>query len=427
MGLSRGRIPVTTELATIEAPGLVVTANGPLENLMRYAEILEVSYKFAEKVCRTTIVPKIYQGKPHDAAVAMMHGAELGLNPLQALQNVFPVHGMPSIYAKTMVALLRQKGYRFETHETGPDKVVFQGWSPDGKETETSTWTIDRAMRAGFVPTIDPETGKYKTKKLTGPTGAYEKLIGNEKYISQPEEMLWAKGATTVCKRLASHILLGLAIAEDQEDRADEPEPVRVASERMSPADLFGGDGTAPTSVPVTEWQPPAAERPDVEPASEEGVKPGTSQVDETAQASPDPALELATVDEQRAVSEELGRHGHKTSAAKRKWLSLDTGREIATSKDLTGAEARGIAARLSGREAGDMPIIATQWTEADRMFDQLGVDDEKQKLIFLRNYLDRDDITNPLDLNEREGTEVLAELNRLIADKQAATEGGAE
>jgi hypothetical protein len=436
---------MTTDIATIDdgrALAPVAAADDPFDSLMRYAELLDVAYKFAERVCRTTIVPKIYQGKPQDAAVAIMHGGELGLNPLQALQNVFPVHGMPSIYAKTMVAKLRQKGYRFTTHEAGPERVVFQGWAPDG-DTETSEWTIERATRAGFVPTIDPETGKYKTKKLTGPNGAYEKMIGNEKYILQPEEMLWAKAATTVCKRLASHILLGLEVAEDQEDRIDETEPVRVESERVQPQVIAVAGGGGGVSSHVRQWTPPPAaeggstagisqpapENPESnsETASDPGEKQDTAQVDE-----PDPPAEFATAAEQRALSGELERHGHKTAAAKRKWLSADTGREIASAKELTSVEANAIIARLQRREAGDAPILRSQWAQAAQLLDQLGADTDEKKVLFLRSFLPgREQITDPLDLNEREAAEVLTELTQLVADEGQQqtldTEAGAQ
>ncbi|WP_157124204.1 hypothetical protein [Nocardia pseudovaccinii] len=344
----------TTEVATIDDTEFIsnaLTTVDPFDTLNRYADMLAKSLKFAQDVCRTSLVPKIYQNKPGDAAVAILHGTELGLHPLQALQNIFSVHGMPAIYAKTMVALLKAKGYRFQTQETGPDKVTLQAWSPSGKETETSTWTIARATQAGFVPTIDPETGKYKTKKFKGQDGPYEKLIGNEKYITQPEEMLYAKAASTVCRRLAPHILLGLAFVEDMEDaEASEPEPVRATSERVTPTPLPTADAAPAAGPVVQQWQPPATdEEPvDAETTSEEGEKPDTAQVEDSAQASPEPASEMATTAEQRALSDQLERHGHKAPAAKRAYLTKETGRKIGSAKDLHGFEARAITERLT-------------------------------------------------------------------------------
>ncbi|MGW4325414.1 hypothetical protein ACWEKR_05930 [Nocardia sp. NPDC004573] len=363
---------MSTEVATIDDSEFISTALttiDPLDALNRYADGLAKALKFAQDVCRTSLVPKIYQGKPGDAAVAILHGAELGLHPLQALQNIFPVHGMPSIYAKTMVALLRAKGYKFKTVEAGPEKVTFTGWWP-GEDPETSTWTIERATKAGFVPTIDPATGKYKVKKYEGKNGSpgYEKLIGNEKYITQPEEMLWAKAATTVCKRLAPHVLLGLAIAEDQEDRADEPEPVRVTSERVAPSEITPPADAPVVGPPVQQWQPHAEQPAAASAASSEGEKPDNPQVEEPVKASPDPAPEMATAAEQRALSDQLERHGHKTPAAKRAYLTKETGRKIGSARELHGFEARAIAERLTVIADPDQIAALRRALEADNV-----------------------------------------------------------
>ncbi|MFD3748369.1 hypothetical protein [Nocardia sp. NPDC058633] len=330
----------------------------PLDNLMRYANAIEVSYGFAEKICRTAIVPKIYQGKPQDAAVAILHGAELGLNPLAALQNVFPVHGMPSIYAKTMVALLKSKGYKFKTVEAGPEKVTFTGWWP-GEDPETSTWTIERATKAGFVPTIDEKTGEFARNK-------WDKLIGNEKYLLQPEEMLWAKAAATVCKRLAPHILLGLAVAEDQEDRADEPEPVRVASERVTPLAPETGVAAGPL---VQQWQPPADEQTVDEPASQEGAKPDTAQVEEP----PAKPAKASTSTQQKKVARLLDERGIAAAADKLGTLSSFFGRPFASSAEMTWDEAVALLAHLE-----DNPVATEQQVERlGKALDEVGLTDK--------------------------------------------------
>ncbi|WP_280471164.1 hypothetical protein [Nocardia cyriacigeorgica] len=342
----------STDIATVDDTQLapVLTVIDPLGNLTRYAEVLEVAYGFAEKICRTAIVPKIYQGKPQDAAVAILHGAELGLNPLQALQNIFPVHGMPSIYAKTMVALLRQKGYRFKTHEAGPERVVFQGWTPDGKDDETSEWTMDRAVKAGFVPQIDPKTGEFARNK-------WDKLIGNEKYLTQPEEMLWAKAAKTVCHRLAPHILLGLAVAEDQEDRNEEPAPppVRVPSERLTADELLADTPAEQPAAPqVQQWQPPA------DGAANEGTKPDTAQVDEPpVEAAGEPAPEPATREQLQRLSMLLEREGLNSAVRKRKYLSEQFGRPIGSARELTADEAVALTRYLENPEGEKLDTVA--------------------------------------------------------------------
>ncbi|MEW5251536.1 hypothetical protein, partial [Microbulbifer discodermiae] len=61
----------------------------------------------ANMLATSQMVPKQYQNKPQDALVAMMMGVELGLNPIQALQNIAVINGKPSIYGDALLALVQ--------------------------------------------------------------------------------------------------------------------------------------------------------------------------------------------------------------------------------------------------------------------------------------------------------------------------------
>lgn len=169
------------DIATIKA---TPWAADPLADLARQAQAMGDAYKLAEVMCRTSMVPKQYQGKPDDGAAAILYGAELGMNAIQSMQNVMVINGKPGIEARTMVALLKTKGYRFTTEEQSDERVTITGTAPNG-DTETSTWDIARARKAGFT-----------SNKL------YEKI---------PGQMLFAKAATEVCRRLAPDVLLGIS------------------------------------------------------------------------------------------------------------------------------------------------------------------------------------------------------------------------
>jgi len=65
---------------------------------------------FCEVLAGTNMVPKAYQDKPGDILVAMMHGQEVGLPHLQALQSIAVVNGIPSIYGDAALALVRSSG-----------------------------------------------------------------------------------------------------------------------------------------------------------------------------------------------------------------------------------------------------------------------------------------------------------------------------
>jgi hypothetical protein len=61
----------------------------------------------AEMLSGSQMVPKQYQNRPQDTLVAMMMGAELGLNPIQALQNIAVINGKPAIYGDALLALVQ--------------------------------------------------------------------------------------------------------------------------------------------------------------------------------------------------------------------------------------------------------------------------------------------------------------------------------
>ena len=178
-----------------------VTDDGMAE-LMKQAEAMSAAHKLATVLCNTSMVPATFKGKPDDAAAAILYGAEVGLKPQQALQQVFVVHGQPAIYARTMAALLKAKGYKFSTVESTDESVTVEGVSPRG-EHESSTWTIQRAKTAGYT--------------------------SNKKYQTDPQAMLYAKAVSEVARKLAPDVLLGIKYtAEDLE-----LEPVKATATRM--------------------------------------------------------------------------------------------------------------------------------------------------------------------------------------------------
>lgn len=176
--------------ATKGAPvGMPTVQAGALDALQQQVAAMDAASRLAGALCNTDMVPKQYKGKPDDGAAAILYGAELGLNPIQSLQNVMVINGKPGVEARTMVAFLKTKGYRVETVESSDKKVTVRGIAPDGHE-ETSTWTIDRAAQAGYT--------------------------SNALYKKIPQQMLYAKAATEVCRKLAPDVLLGIAYSTEE-------------------------------------------------------------------------------------------------------------------------------------------------------------------------------------------------------------------
>ena len=67
------------------------------------------SYKeateFAALISKSSFCPKQFVGKPADVLIAIQMGAEVGLAPIQALQNIAVINGRPSIWGDAALAL----------------------------------------------------------------------------------------------------------------------------------------------------------------------------------------------------------------------------------------------------------------------------------------------------------------------------------
>ncbi|MDP7721829.1 hypothetical protein [Mycobacterium sp. TY814] len=202
---------------------------GAITTLREHVGAMREAKFFAEGMCYTALVPDRFRGKPGDGAAAILFGAEIGLSPIAALRSVIVIHGQPGLEARTMKALLKSKGYRFQTHESTDEACDIEAWSPDGSESERCRFTMADAVKAQYVP-VEVKPGEYK-KNSNG------KLQGNMKYITEPRTMLRAKATAVVCREIAPHILLGMPYSADElateESVSESAPPVRVVSQRQ--------------------------------------------------------------------------------------------------------------------------------------------------------------------------------------------------
>lgn len=71
---------------------------------------LNEAMEFANMLANSNLVPKAYQQKPGDIMVACQWGAEIGLKPLQSLQNIAVINNIPAVWGDALVALVRGSG-----------------------------------------------------------------------------------------------------------------------------------------------------------------------------------------------------------------------------------------------------------------------------------------------------------------------------
>jgi len=189
------------ELATIETFSTQVDPTGG--RIEAWARAADSAHGLANALCKTTFVPEAMKDVGN-ATAAILMGDELGFTPLASLKSIYVVHGTPALYTRSMVALVLSRGHEIWTHESKNDSVTVKGRRKGSENIETSTWTIKRATDAGYT--------------------------SNKKYLTNPQEMLYAKAAAEVARKIGADVLLGVPYSvEDLE--LEEPAVTTVKRE----------------------------------------------------------------------------------------------------------------------------------------------------------------------------------------------------
>lgn len=178
-------------------------------------------FDLAEKISRSALIPQAYRGKPADAAICMMYGAEVGLPPMTALQRIVVINGRPTLDAQGMTALIRGAGHSL-VGTTSDTEATVTGVRLNG-DTMTVTFTIADAKRAN--------------------------LVKNGPWTQYPSAMLWARAVSKLARELFSDVLMGMAYVPEELDfsQPDSPTPLRGEGEPHT-ADSFPAQGSPPVA-----------------------------------------------------------------------------------------------------------------------------------------------------------------------------------
>jgi len=66
---------------------------------------MDEAFRFSQMVAKSDFAPKDFRGKPESCLLAIQHGAEIGLSPMQSLQSIAVINGKPSVYGDTALAV----------------------------------------------------------------------------------------------------------------------------------------------------------------------------------------------------------------------------------------------------------------------------------------------------------------------------------
>jgi hypothetical protein len=153
--------------------------------------------RLAELMASSDLVPRDYKGKPGNCVVAMQMGSELGINSMQAIQNIAVINGRPSIWGDLGLAIVK-------SHK---DFVSMVETSTGKGEAEVARCVIERKNQ----PTVTVEYGvnDAKTARLWGKEGPWK---------TSPSRMLQMRARWFAMRDQFPDALKGISAAEETSD-----------------------------------------------------------------------------------------------------------------------------------------------------------------------------------------------------------------
>lgn len=106
----------------------------------------------AERLSKSSLLPKAMQGKMPDVLVTILAGQEMGFAPMASLRAIHVIEGKPILSADGMVALVLGSGKAvyFDRIEESETSVTYETLRQGSKTPRRCTWTMAMAKVAGL-------------------------------------------------------------------------------------------------------------------------------------------------------------------------------------------------------------------------------------------------------------------------------------
>ena len=202
---------MSTELSTRAGGGLALAT-------------FDDAFRFAKMVAASDFAPKDFRGKPESCLLAIQHGSEVGLSPMQSLQSIACINGRPSVWGDAALALV-----------IGSPVCEYVRETVDG-EGDAMVATCE-AKRRGYekASVVRFSVADAKKAGLWGKTGPWQ---------SYSRRMLQMRARGFALRDAFPDVLRGLVTAEEAQDY-----PQAAGQESGRVRDLRTPDIVAATAV----------------------------------------------------------------------------------------------------------------------------------------------------------------------------------
>lgn len=128
-------------------------------------QTIDEALRFADYLAESTIVPKDFAKNPGNILVAIQWGMELGLQPMQAMQNIAVINGRPALWGDAVIALVRSSPLCEYVYENTDGDVATCRVKRRGEEEQVRTFSMADAKAAGLIGKAGPWT-QYPKRML---------------------------------------------------------------------------------------------------------------------------------------------------------------------------------------------------------------------------------------------------------------------
>lgn len=150
---------------------------------------------FADIVSKSGMIPKDYFQKPGNIIVAVQMGVEIGLKPMQSLQNISVINGRPSLWGDALIALVKKSPvceYIKESFSKDGKVAYCEVKRKDEKEPQIRSFSLEDARIAG--------------------------LLGKDNWKKYPKRMIQLRARAWALRDVFPDVLLGMQVTEEMED-----------------------------------------------------------------------------------------------------------------------------------------------------------------------------------------------------------------